>query len=158
MSFKQFNFHHDINKGISECGYKRPTPIQEKTITPILKGKDVLGLAQTGTGKTAAFALPVLQRLIQGRQGRERALILAPTRELAEQIHETAVESAEYSVAVKIENVAAARSRYRPDESLPIATWQIQYSVPKSISAQALSEAATQLCSFPDSPSFRWAD
>ena len=84
-------------------GYTTPTPIQEKAIPPVLAGRDVLGLAQTGTGKTAAFMLPILQRLIQGDapvppkhlgKGEKRpirALIVAPTRELAEQIHQTAV-------------------------------------------------------------------
>ncbi|MBE3118549.1 MAG: DEAD/DEAH box helicase [Candidatus Atribacteria bacterium] len=72
-------------------GYLTPTPIQEQAIPPVLKGHDVMGLAQTGTGKTAAFVLPILHRLMQGPRGRVRALIVAPTRELAEQIHETIV-------------------------------------------------------------------
>jgi ATP-dependent RNA helicase RhlE len=75
--------------GISALGYQEPTPIQERAIPPIMDGRDVMGLAQTGTGKTAAFALPILQRLEAGPRGRVRALIVAPTRELAEQIHQT---------------------------------------------------------------------
>src|SRR5206468_1198353 len=63
-------------------------PIQLQAIPPVMQGRDVMGLAQTGTGKTAAFVLPILQRLLNGPRGRVRALILAPTRELAEQIHE----------------------------------------------------------------------
>jgi len=74
--------------GIRASRYVDPTPIQEQAIPSILEGKDVLGLAQTGTGKTAAFALPILQRLLQGERQKLRALILAPTRELAEQIHD----------------------------------------------------------------------
>jgi ATP-dependent RNA helicase RhlE len=87
MTFQSFAFHPRINAGISAAGYTTPTPIQKHTIPPILEGRDVLGLAQTGTGKTAAFALPVLQRLFKGPRGRLRALILSPTRELADQTH-----------------------------------------------------------------------
>ncbi len=87
MSFDTFAFHPQIRAGISAAGYTTPTPIQHQTIPPILQGRDVLGLAQTGTGKTAAFALPLLQRLMSGPRGRLRALILSPTRELAEQTH-----------------------------------------------------------------------
>ena len=87
MSFDTFSFHPQINAGISAAGYSTPTPIQDQTIPPILEGRDVLGLAQTGTGKTAAFVLPILQRLMNGPRGKLRALILSPTRELAEQTH-----------------------------------------------------------------------
>ena len=87
MSFDQFKFNPQINAGIVQAGYSTPTPIQNETIPAILAGNDVLGLAQTGTGKTAAFALPILQRLMKGPRGRVRALILSPTRELAEQTH-----------------------------------------------------------------------
>jgi ATP-dependent RNA helicase RhlE len=85
LSFKEFDFEPRISEGIKLSGYKSPTPIQLQTIPYILKGRDVMGLAQTGTGKTAAFVLPMMQRLINGRRGNVRALILAPTRELAEQ-------------------------------------------------------------------------
>ena len=87
MNFNSFSFHPQINAGISAVGYSTPTPIQRHSIPPILEGHDVLGLAQTGTGKTAAFALPILQRLLKGPRGRLRVLILSPTRELAEQTH-----------------------------------------------------------------------
>jgi ATP-dependent RNA helicase RhlE len=87
VNFTSFAFHPRINGGISAAGYSSPTPIQSRTIPPILEGRDVLGLAQTGTGKTAAFVLPILQHLMKGPRGRLRALILAPTRELAEQTH-----------------------------------------------------------------------
>ncbi len=87
MEFKRFNFHPAIAAGVTAEGYTMPTPIQMQAIPPIMQGRDVMGLAQTGTGKTAAFALPILQRLMQGERGHVRALIIAPTRELAEQIH-----------------------------------------------------------------------
>jgi ATP-dependent RNA helicase RhlE len=87
VNFDSFAFHPQIHAGINALNYSTPTPIQERTIPPILEGRDVLGLAQTGTGKTAAFVLPILERLIPGRRGVLRALILAPTRELAEQTH-----------------------------------------------------------------------
>ena len=82
-----FNFHPRIMAGVQSFGYLTPTPIQQQAIPPVLQGRDVMGLAQTGTGKTAAFALPILQRLIQRTHRHVRALIIAPTRELAEQIH-----------------------------------------------------------------------
>jgi ATP-dependent RNA helicase RhlE len=87
VNFKSFAFHPQINAGISRVGYNTPTQIQSRAIPPIMAGSDVLGLAQTGTGKTAAFVLPILQHLMNGQRGKLRALILAPTRELAEQTH-----------------------------------------------------------------------
>jgi len=87
MSFKQFDFHPKITAAIRACNYETPTPIQEKAIPVILEGRDILGLAQTGTGKTAAFVLPILQRMLKGPRGKVRTLIVAPTRELAEQIN-----------------------------------------------------------------------
>ncbi|MEA2102444.1 MAG: DEAD/DEAH box helicase [Thermodesulfobacteriota bacterium] len=88
MNFDTFNFSPDISEAVSEQGYESPTPIQERAILPAIEGRDVLGLAQTGTGKTAAFVLPILQRLQDGPRRQVRALILAPTRELAAQTHE----------------------------------------------------------------------
>ncbi len=88
MSFKIFKFHPTLNAGIAACGYTVPTPIQKGAIPPILADRDILGLAQTGTGKTAAFVLPLLQRLLDGPRKRVRGLIVAPTRELAQQIHD----------------------------------------------------------------------
>jgi ATP-dependent RNA helicase RhlE len=87
LNFNSFSFHPLISEGISAAGFSTPTPIQIRTIPPILAGRDVLGLAQTGTGKTAAFVLPILQSLLHGSRGRLRILILSPTRELAEQTH-----------------------------------------------------------------------
>jgi ATP-dependent RNA helicase RhlE len=86
MHFSKFNFSPTVLAGVKAANYTTPTPIQEQAIPVVMEGKDVLGLAQTGTGKTAAFALPILQRLSTGPRGVVRALIVAPTRELAEQI------------------------------------------------------------------------
>jgi ATP-dependent RNA helicase RhlE len=88
MEFSVFNLHPQVAAGVKAAGYTSPTPIQEQAIPSVLKGRDVMGLAQTGTGKTAAFVLPILNRLMQGERGHVRALVIAPTRELAEQIHE----------------------------------------------------------------------
>ncbi len=85
MSFESFNLHPSIMAGVRALGYVTPTPIQEKSIPSIIEGRDLIGLAQTGTGKTAAFVLPILQRLLRGPRGRVRVLIISPTRELAEQ-------------------------------------------------------------------------
>ncbi len=87
MKFEPFKFHPSISAGIKALGYTTPTPIQNEAIPPVLQGRDVMGLAQTGTGKTAAFVLPILEHLLKGPRGRVRALIIAPTRELAEQTH-----------------------------------------------------------------------
>ena len=87
MSFELFNLHASITAGVKALGYTTPTPIQREAIPPVMEGRDVMGLAQTGTGKTAAFVLPILQRLLAGQQGKVRALILGPTRELTEQTH-----------------------------------------------------------------------
>ncbi|MFC1685613.1 DEAD/DEAH box helicase [Nanoarchaeota archaeon] len=93
MEFKDLNLIKQLLEAVRKEGYTIPTPIQEKTIPLLLKGKDVIGIAQTGTGKTAAFALPILQKLyekpIRNRPGSPRTLILAPTRELAAQISES---------------------------------------------------------------------
>ncbi len=91
MPFEQFSFNPHINAGIKNAGYTIPTPIQQQAIPVVLKKRDVLGLAQTGTGKTAAFMLPILQLLSAQPARHIRALIIVPTRELAEQIHQTAV-------------------------------------------------------------------
>ncbi len=88
MNFSDFDLLPRIAANIRALGFNDPTPIQAQAIPPVLQGRDVLGLAQTGTGKTAAFGLPILQRISTGRRGRIRALVIAPTRELAEQIHQ----------------------------------------------------------------------
>ena len=91
MTFRELGLIEPILGALAELGYERPSPIQEKAIPPALTGRDVLGCAQTGTGKTCAFATPILQRLnAESIQGRPiRALILTPTRELALQIQES---------------------------------------------------------------------
>ncbi len=90
MSFESFHLDSRILAGVQTAGYTEPTPIQQQSIPPILSGRDLLGIAQTGTGKTAAFLLPILQHLVTKPGRGVRALILAPTRELAEQIHQAA--------------------------------------------------------------------
>jgi len=84
MTFDEFNFHNDIAKGIKVAGFREPSPIQEMAIPIIEDGKDMVGQAHTGTGKTAAFGLPILNKLANGEI--DRVLILTPTRELATQI------------------------------------------------------------------------
>ncbi|MDK1117492.1 MAG: DEAD/DEAH box helicase [Anaerolineae bacterium] len=89
MNFNQFNLDSRLRAGIERAGYKTPTPIQLKAIPAAMEGRDLIGTAQTGTGKTAAFVLPILHKLMQGARNQSRALIVTPTRELAEQIHQT---------------------------------------------------------------------
>jgi ATP-dependent RNA helicase RhlE len=88
MEFKAFNLNPKVEAGVAAAGFVTPTPIQTEAIPSVMNGRDIMGLAQTGTGKTAAFALPILHRLMQGKRGHVRSLIVAPTRELAEQIHD----------------------------------------------------------------------
>ena len=87
-SFDQFSLIPDLKAAVADMGYSRPTPIQAESIPVALAGRDLIGCASTGTGKTAAFVLPILQRLAAAGHGRCRALVLAPTRELALQIDE----------------------------------------------------------------------
>ena len=87
-SFDDFKFNKQILSAIADAGYTEPTPIQVKAITPILAGQDVMGIAQTGTGKTAAYVLPILMKLKYAQGNDARALIISPTRELAMQIEE----------------------------------------------------------------------
>jgi ATP-dependent RNA helicase RhlE len=87
MEFQRFDLHPHISAGVKAAGFVTPTPIQAKAIPQVLRGHDVMGLAQTGTGKTAAFVLPILDRLIRGPRRGVRALVIAPTRELADQIN-----------------------------------------------------------------------
>ena len=100
MKFADLRLAEPILRALTAEGYSVPTPIQAKAIPPVLEGRDVLGCAQTGTGKTAAFALPILQRLMtaaaaapaptgDARRRTIRALVLSPTRELAVQIDES---------------------------------------------------------------------
>ena len=88
MNFNQFKLDSRLMTGIKRAGYDTATPIQEAAIPAALAGHDLIGTAQTGTGKTAAFVLPILNKLLEGPRGVPRALIVTPTRELAEQIHD----------------------------------------------------------------------
>jgi ATP-dependent RNA helicase RhlE len=88
LPFNDLKLHAALVKGIKELGFVRPTPIQAEAIPPAMAGRDVLACAQTGSGKTAAFLLPILHKLIDKPRGTTRALVLAPTRELAAQILE----------------------------------------------------------------------
>lgn len=87
MNFEKFSLHPQVAAGVKAAGYYCPTPIQSQAIPNVMKGRDLIGLAQTGTGKTAVYVLPILHRLLKGRRKTVRALIIVPTRELAEQIH-----------------------------------------------------------------------
>ena len=86
MSFDRFQLHPDVLRGVRDLGYTTPTPIQEQAILPIVAGRDMLGRAMTGSGKTAAFVLPILHALTGKARGTTRVLVLTPTRELAAQI------------------------------------------------------------------------
>ena len=88
MHFKEFNLHELLQEGLDDVGFQEPTPIQEQCIPLLLQGHDVLGAAQTGTGKTGAFVIPVLELMLKEKKEHIRTLILSPTRELAQQIDE----------------------------------------------------------------------
>ena len=101
MTFTELSISETILKALLTKGYQTPTPIQEKAIPVALDGKDLLGIAQTGTGKTAAFAIPIIQMLNESRVKKVRreikALILTPTRELAIQIDECFEDYSQYT-------------------------------------------------------------
>ena len=101
MNFKDLPLHERILKAVSDSNYNKPTPIQQSAIPKVSKGIDVIGIAQTGTGKTAAFTLPLLSRLVDSTEAKEerhtRILIIAPTRELVQQIHENIRGYAKYT-------------------------------------------------------------
>lgn len=97
QSFEDFKLNRQILNAIADAGYTVPTPIQQKTIMPVLSGQDVMGIAQTGTGKTAAFVLPLLMKLKYAQGDDPRALIIVPTRELAIQIEENIRLFAKYT-------------------------------------------------------------
>jgi ATP-dependent RNA helicase RhlE len=100
MKFESFSFAPEILRAISECGYQQMTPIQQQAIPAIRRGQDVLASAQTGTGKTAAFALPILQKMVENPKevlnSNARVLILTPTRELAAQVADNVTSYAKY--------------------------------------------------------------
>lgn len=99
MKFSELKIEKNILKALREAGYDEPTPIQKKAIPSVLDGHDLMGCAQTGTGKTCAFSVPIIQRLDRsgGKPGTIRALILTPTRELALQIYENVCQYARYT-------------------------------------------------------------
>jgi ATP-dependent RNA helicase RhlE len=97
VTFEDFKFNRQILNAISEAGYTEVTPIQQKAIPPILNGQDVMGIAQTGTGKTAAYVLPILMKLKYAQGNSARALIISPTRELALQIEENVKQFASHT-------------------------------------------------------------
>ncbi len=114
MSFVQLGLIEELLKSVADQGYTTPTPIQEKAIPLILEGKDVLAGAQTGTGKTASFTLPLLQRLFQNydphqKPRRVRGLILVPTRELAQQVYESVIAYSQY-LPFHIESIVGGAS------------------------------------------------
>jgi len=114
MTFEQLGLAEELLKAVTEQGYITPTPVQQKAIPLILEGRDVLAGAQTGTGKTASFTLPLLQRLAENSDShqkprRVRALILVPTRELAAQVHESVITYGKY-LSLHVEAVVGGAS------------------------------------------------
>lgn len=100
MSFEDFNFHHDVLEGLRAMGFEKPTPIQEQSIPVIMQNKDLIACAQTGTGKTAAYLLPILNKLsVEGNNHSTDTVIVVPTRELALQIDQQ-IEGFAYFLSV----------------------------------------------------------
>lgn len=97
VTFEDFDFNRQVLNAIADAGYTEATPIQQKAIPPIMNGQDVMGIAQTGTGKTAAYMLPIIMKLKYAQGNDARAIIIAPTRELALQIEENARTFAKYT-------------------------------------------------------------
>ncbi len=125
MTFSELNLDPKILKAIDETGYTSPTPIQAEAIPPSLEGKDVLGIAQTGTGKTAAFSIPMINRLIKGRARARmpRTLVLAPTRELAAQVaenFETYSKHVKLSMALLIGGVSFKEQDQKIDRGVDV--------------------------------------
>ena len=99
MTFKDFNFDERLMDGLSSMGFNNPTPIQQQAIPVILEKKDLIACAQTGTGKTAAYLLPILDKILRAEKRHLNTLIIAPTRELAQQIDQQ-IEGIGYFVGV----------------------------------------------------------
>ncbi|HRT08813.1 MAG TPA: DEAD/DEAH box helicase, partial [Candidatus Paceibacterota bacterium] len=113
MAFTKFGLSHAILNGVRAMGYVEPTPIQLRAIPLILEGRDVIGSAQTGTGKTAAFGLPILSKL-GSHQPQPRLLVLEPTRELAAQVETALRDFARFTdlrIAVVFGGVGYGRQR-----------------------------------------------
>jgi ATP-dependent RNA helicase RhlE len=107
IKFSDLGLSPKVMKAVADAGYDTPTPIQAEAIPHALEGRDVLGIAQTGTGKTAGFTLPMIHKLARGRARARmpRSLVLAPTRELAAQVAENFVQYAKY---VKLDKIGRA--------------------------------------------------
>lgn len=113
MSFENLNLHPDIIKAIQDAGYTTPTPIQQQAIPELIAGHDIMASAQTGTGKTAAFMLPALNRLATPAKTRGRGpriLVLTPTRELALQVSEAASKYGKYLPRIKVVSILGGMS------------------------------------------------
>ena len=121
MEFRDLGIDEELLHALSDAGYTVPTPIQEQAIPAAVAGKDVLGLAQTGTGKTCAFAIPILQKLKNEERlpgfPPIRSLILTPTRELAIQIYDSLVSYAKYT-DIRCALVYGGVSQYNQTEAL----------------------------------------
>jgi superfamily II DNA/RNA helicase len=108
VSFENLNLNSSILKALEEAGYTTPTPIQAQAIPEVMAGHDILASAQTGTGKTAAFILPALQRLNEPSQSKSRGprvLVLTPTRELALQVTEAASKYSKHMRRIKVVSI-----------------------------------------------------
>jgi len=130
MTFTELKIAPPILKALDQAHYKHPTPIQVQAIPPALAGRDLLGCAQTGTGKTAAFAVPTLQRLMQNsrpEKRRIRSLILTPTRELALQIHESLIPMVDTRASVPASFLAASHRSSRKSSCARVSTSSSQH-------------------------------
>src|SRR6056297_221118 len=116
-NFEQLNLSKEIYKAIKDMGFEEPTPIQQGAIPLMLEGKDVIGQAQTGTGKTAAFGIPILEN-IDVKSKKPQALVMCPTRELAIQVAEEMTNLAKYKRGIKILPVYGGQSIRRQIRSL----------------------------------------
>src|SRR5699024_7177343 len=103
MEFRELNISEEILKAVGDMGFTSPSPIQEKTIGPLLEGRDLIGQAQTGTGKTAAFSIPIIGKV--EANGITQGLILCPTRELCIQVAKEIESLAKYKKGIKILSV-----------------------------------------------------
>ena len=115
MLFSELGLSEPVLKAVEKCGYEHPTPIQEQAIPIILEGRDLIGASQTGTGKTAAFALPLLTRIQP--IGKPQILVLEPTRELADQVAESFAEYGEFTglkVALLVKHAVIGQILFAP--------------------------------------------
>src|SRR6185436_312147 len=115
--FKELGLREEILKAIDDVGYETPTPIQSRTIPVLMSGRDLIGQAQTGTGKTAAFAIPILEKLDPNRN-EVQALVLAPTRELALQVSDAIHTYSKHMGRVRVLPVYGGQPIYRQMERL----------------------------------------